>query len=104
MKSVSDVPTQNIPPLTDGLSTENKWSVLKQSIATIIDSYVIVDQMQHLDGVDSSTSASVVNPHVSRIQVDHSYAASWDPLLHQIHEDNYIRSAEPPPRKIRKLP
>ena len=30
MKSVSDVPTQNIPPLTDGLSTENKWSVLKQ--------------------------------------------------------------------------
>ena len=73
MNSLSDVPSQNYP--SQAISKSNKWSVLKHRIACIIDRYVVVDQLEKMNDASTSSNTSDANPHVTRIQFEHSYVA-----------------------------
>ena len=110
MKSVSDVPTQNFPVIS--ISKKDKWSVLKQTVACIIDRYVIVDQMQQLPKINPTSTAkntADINPHVARIQAEHCYAFSCHPHFSRIQaEHDYSGPStcitQPPKKRRRKLP
>lgn len=107
MNYVSDVPTQNFPSVA---ISKDKWHVLKQSVACIIDRYVTVDQMQGLQKVKETSTpmnTSGSNPHLPRIQAEHCYAAPCHPHLFRIQaeHDYFCSSNTPPPKKrSRKLP
>ena len=110
MKSVSDVPTRNFPVIS--ISKKDKWSVLKQTVACIIDRYVIVDQMQQLPKINPTSTAkntADINPHVAHIQAEHCYAFSCHPHFSRIqaehdYSDPSTCITQPPKKRRRKLP
>ena len=86
MASTTDTPKQNMFLL--GAPAHRKWHSLKQAVSSIIDNYVVVDQLQGKEPPPVSTSAT--NPHVHRIQGEHTYAC--------------LPALPPPRKKPRKLP
>ena len=66
---------------------DRKWHSLNQAVSSIIDNYVVVDQLQRKE---PPVSTSALNPHMHCIHGEHFYACLPD--------------LPPPSKKPRKLP
>ena len=101
MKYVSDEPKLNFPILAK--SARDKWCYLKQMVTSIIDRYVVVDQMQTATKPPCVENHTDTNPHVSRICAEHCYVTPCDLHLSRINADHDYLPHQPPKKK-RKLP